>query len=358
VLYVADAGNGRIQEFTTDGNFIRMWGKDVVSAGTEDKGTGFEICQLSACKQAATSTGLIGEMSVPLGVATDTGHNVYVADNASQRIQKFDEEGIPIRAWGKDVVSTGPDSNSTNFEICKSGVDTCKAGVTGGAEGEMNTPFGVAVDGNGMVYVVDTNNSRIDKFASTGGFQFAWGKDVVSSGPDANGTNFEVCHAEIDFCKAGNGAGHLGGDLNNPDAVATDTEGKVYIGEEDNSRIDRFGSDGTFQRLWGRDVDSVAPSAGFEICTVAANCQGSLNITPAHGGEVVVPNALATDLAGNLYVADRFNNRVEKFADPPAAGAPPPAVTPSTPVKKKKCKKKKKRKAADAKTKKCKKKKH
>jgi tripartite motif-containing protein 71 len=354
-VYVSDAGNSRIQEFTVNGDFIRMWGKDVVSAGTEDRGVGpFEICQNSACKAGAASTGLIGELNVPLGLATDAAGNVYVADSSNNRIQKFDEEGIPIRTWGKDVIS----GFSTGFEVCRAVINTCKAGTTGGLEGEMNLPLGVAVDGSGSVYVTDANNNRVQKFSSNGGFQLAWGKDVINGG----GTGFEICHEEVDVCKAANGTGALGGELNLPVGVTTDEAGDVYISEEDNSRVQKYGSDGTFQRLWGKDVDAVAAGTAFEICTVPANCKaGTFDVlAPFRGGEFGVPQALATDTGGHLYVADRFNNRVEKFGDPaPATTAPPPVVpAPTTTAPKKKCKKKKHKRSASAAAKKCKKKKH
>ncbi len=348
-IYVSDAGNSRVQEFTTNGNFVRMWGKDVVSVGTEDHGTGFEICQLSACKAGAASTGLIGEMNVPLGLAIDAAGDVYVADSSNNRIQKFDQEGVPIRTWGRDVISGG----STGFEICRAGIDTCKAGTTGGLEGEMSLPLGVAVDASGSVYVTDANNNRLQKFFSTGGFQLMWGKDVITGG----GTGFEICHEEIDVCKAGNGTGHLGGELNLPVGVVTDAADNVYVAEEDNSRVQKFGSDGTFQRLWGEDVDAVAAGTAFEICTAAANCRSGAFLAPFRGGEFGVPQALAIDGSGHLYVADRFNDRVEKFGDPPPATTTPPAAPASPSVTpKKKCKKKHKR-AASAKKKKCKKKK-
>ena len=74
---------------------------------------------------------------------------------------------------------------------------------------------------------------------------------------------------------------------------------------------------------------------------MAADCKAGPNVAPFLGGEVVLPDGLATDAAGSLYVTDRFNDRVEKFADPPPTITPPAAPAPSVPtVKKKKCKKK------------------
>jgi hypothetical protein len=201
--------------------------------------------------------------------------------------------------------------------------------------------------------VTDANNSRVQKFSPTGGFQLTWGKDVINGG----GTGFEICHEEIEVCQAGDGSGALGGELNLPVGAATDTAGDVYVSEEDGARVQKFGSDGTFQRVWGQDVDAVATGTDFEICTVPANCKAGAFLAPFRGGDFGVPDALATDAGGRVYVVDRFNNRVDRFGDPPPATVPPPPVTPSpstTATKKKKCKKKKHRAAA---AKKCKKKK-
>ena len=85
-------------------------------------------------------------------------------------------------------------------------------------------------------------------------------------------------------------------------------------------------------------------------------CKAGTTTTPALGGQMDLPPALATDSAGNVYVTDASNNRVQKFADPPAQGGGGPAATPpaATPAKHKKCKKHKKRSASASK--KCKKK--
>jgi hypothetical protein len=111
------------------------------------------------------------------------------------------------------------------------------------------------------------------------------------------------------------------------------------------------GASGVFDRTWGEDVDSIAPGIGFEICTVAANCKTGVTTAPALGGEMAGPQGVATDAAGNVYVADTLHNRVQKFADPliPPVVPPPAGGGGSTPTSQatglraaalKKCKKK------------------
>src|SRR5690242_4570720 len=68
-------------------------------------------------------------------------------------------------------------------------------GSYGSEVGQLSYPTGVAVGASGDVYVGDTQNSRVDKFDGSGGFQLAWGEGVVDGALEA-----EVCTT---FCRAG-----------------------------------------------------------------------------------------------------------------------------------------------------------
>src|SRR5580765_4689978 len=83
-----------------------------------------------------------GQFSFPVGVATDALGNVYVADRANQRIQKFDRLGNFIAQWG----------------------------TSGSGNGQFNNPVAVATDAAGNVYVVDAQNYRIQKFSAAGAY--------------------------------------------------------------------------------------------------------------------------------------------------------------------------------------------
>ena len=72
-VYVADAGNSRIQKFDSTGTFLTTWGG--FGSGT-------------------------GQFNGAFGVATDGSGNVYVADANNRRIQKFDASGTFLMAWG------------------------------------------------------------------------------------------------------------------------------------------------------------------------------------------------------------------------------------------------------------------
>ncbi len=224
-VYVGDAGGNRIQKFNASGTWERAWGKDVVTGG----GTDFEICTVPAsCKVGATG-GLGGELDFPHGLATDAAGNVYAADFDNDRIQVFDASGAWQRAWGKDVIAGG----GTGFEVCTVAA-TCKAASTLmiGPGGDLNHPTGTAVEGT-SVYVAGFNG-RIEKFDAFGKWQRAWGKDVVAGG----GTGFEVCTVAA-ACKVGVD-GALAGEFHFPLGIATDAAGKVYVGDRDNDRIQKF----------------------------------------------------------------------------------------------------------------------
>ncbi len=302
-----------------NGAFELTWGKDVAAAGPGNTGTGLEVCVAAngdTCK-AGVAGALGGEMDGPGGLATDGAGNFYVAEYFSYRVQKFDSAGTFLRAWGKDVASAGPGNTGTGFEICvAANGDTCKVGVSGGLGGEMSGPADIAVDGAGSIYVTDALNHRIQKFDSDGTFLRAWGRDVASAGPGNTGTAFEICVAASgDTCQAGI-FGALGGEMRNPTGIGTDGSGNVLVTESQNERIQKFDSGGNFMRGWGRDVVSAGPGntgTAFEICIAGNGDTCKVGVSAGSGGAMSTPGDVATDAAGNVYLGDVSNHRIQKF---------------------------------------------
>lgn len=170
-LYVADGGNNRIQQLTSDGTFIRAWGTDVIAAGKPgDTGTGFEICEVAEDCKAGTSTGgAAGQVAQPMGLAIDqTNGYVYVTSLTNRRVDVFSSEGDFAGAFG-----WGVDTGASMLELCTT-TSTCQQGAAAGPDaGRISGWIGSdpAIDPSappGTIYVPDSGvNLRVSKFATT-----------------------------------------------------------------------------------------------------------------------------------------------------------------------------------------------
>ena len=94
-----------------------------------------------------------GEFNSPMGIAVDSGDNLYVVDHFNDRVQKFDSAGTFVTKWG----------------------------TSGTGDGEFDRPVGIAVDNSDHVYVSDHSGSRIQKFSSSGGFITSWTATPLAS---------------------------------------------------------------------------------------------------------------------------------------------------------------------------------
>jgi hypothetical protein len=176
-VFVVDAAsnNNRLQRLDGHGNFERLWGRDVIRAGSPgNTGGGFEVCTAAVTGAAGCKSGMAGsaagEFNAPTAVAVDqsTGH-VYVMDRGNRRVQEFTLDGGFVRAWGWGV-STGADA----FEICTA---SCQAGIAGAQPGQFGSSDTVTVNSIAIspvapndVYVTDGANSRILIFEQDGDF--------------------------------------------------------------------------------------------------------------------------------------------------------------------------------------------
>ncbi len=222
----------------------------------------------------------------PFDVATDPVGNVYVVDGYPRyRILKFDGKGRLLRKWGS----------------------------SGSAKGKFSDPRGIATDSEGNVYVADRGNSRIQKFTSNGAFITEWGSKGTGNG-------------QFDTFVAGDVAGGAG-------AIAIDPADNVYVVDWGSQRIQKFTSDGRFLRKW-RPAESfgasiAADGAGslyvgggvgpIQVFTAEGRLIRSWGGSGSGNGRFSAIGAIAVGPAGDIYVADSWtfsglcNCRIQKF---------------------------------------------
>ncbi|MCH7523138.1 MAG: SMP-30/gluconolactonase/LRE family protein, partial [Chloroflexi bacterium] len=137
-------------------------------------------------------------------------------------------------------------------------------GRSGDAPGALANPSGVAVDGEGNIYVLDSGNARIQKFA-----------------PDGR------------LLKATGDAGSGEGEFNQPADLAIDAEGDVYVIDTWNHRVQKFDADLTFITAWGGPTKDLVNPGDYEMWG---------------------PRSIAVDGEGNVWVVDTGTQRVRKFS--------------------------------------------
>jgi len=185
-------------------------------------------------------------------------------------------------------------------------------GSQGKGNGQLQDPRGIAVDEAGNVYVADSGNHRIQKFDSTGKFLTQWGNE--GDGP---------------------------GQFKEPWGVAVDGKGNVYVADTWNHRVQKFDAEGNFLLQWGGYRATGGVAVGEEGFfwgprDIAVDAAGNVYVTDTGNKRVQVfdpdgqflaqwggfgvedglmdePVGIAIDQAGNVYLADTWNQRVQKF---------------------------------------------
>jgi uncharacterized protein (TIGR03663 family) len=199
-------------------------------------------------------------------------------------------------------------------------------GAIGTEPGLFNHPRGIAAGPDGDIYVVDSDNNRIQVFDWEGTFLREWGSQCnLSTG---------VGCADLD------GDGPMGwgdGQFQEPWGIAVAGDGRVYVADTWNHRIQAFDSEGSFLTAWGtygQTTDATTLFYGPRDVTVDAS--GRVLVTDTGNKRVMVfdqegnfldqwgsegalpgsfsePVGIAVGPSGNIYVVDTWNQRVQVF---------------------------------------------
>jgi hypothetical protein len=342
---VADALNHEIRKVTPEGVVTTIAGR----AGSVGSANG-------------TATAAL--LNTPYGVAVDNARNVYIADTFNQVIRKMTSEGRMSTLAGSvrnsgimDGIGTaarfnGPahiavDSagslyvadlnNSTIRKITSAGVVSTLAGLAGnvgsadgtGSTARFNTPYGVAVDNSGNVYVADTYNHTIRKITSAGVVTTLAGLAGVSGSADGMG---------------GAARFYL------PEGITVDG-GNLYVADTFNHTVRKITSAGIVSTLAGLagnvgSTDGTGSSARFYFpydvakdhfsgnvyasegnCTIrqitpagtvttVAGLPGSAGSADGNGSvaRFNFPRGIALDTLGLVYAADTLNHTIRTIA--------------------------------------------
>jgi DNA-binding beta-propeller fold protein YncE len=230
------------------------------------------------------------------GIATDDEDHVYVADTGKFRIAEFSPRGLFIDAWG----NTGP------------------------RDEQVSAPFDLDFDSAGNAYVSDPGLSAVFAYDQGGEFLRRWGRPGTGNGEfgydESQSSPYGIAVGEHDHVYASDfvnvraqeftSAGHFlhKWEVIYPRNMATDADGNLYVGEYFSARVVKYSPTGRFLLTFGWGVRN--GDARPQVCR-APKSQCQPGIPGRLPGQFTTPEGIATDPAGNVYVAD---NGIEKFS--------------------------------------------
>ena len=204
-------------------------------------------------------------LNVPLGVAADVSGNVYIADGGNNIVRKVTSStGVITTIAGKAPGSLGYSGDG---------------GLASSAE--FYTPYDVAVDQSGNVYIVDSQNHAVRKITVATGIITT----IAGSGPTHSGYN-------------GDGGPATSATLNSPQGVAVDASGNVFIVDAGNHVVRKVtATTGIITTIAGSGTYGYAGDGG-----------------PATSAKLYAPSRVAVDATGDVYIADQGSHVIRKVA--------------------------------------------
>jgi sugar lactone lactonase YvrE len=182
-----------------------------------------------------------GTLDTPAGIVIDSQENFYVTDMGTSSIKKYSPEGEILAVFGSE--GTGPQ--------------------------QLMSPQDLELDTAGHLYVADTSNNRILKWDQQGNCLMTLGINELD---EDNG-----------WLMAGDGPG----EFDDPQGVTVDREGRIFVADTNNHRVQVFGPTGKLLLTFGEEGESA--------------------------GEISYPNDIQVDVEGNIYISDSDGGRIQKF---------------------------------------------
>ncbi len=304
-LYIADSHNHRIRKIGIDGTITTVAGKG--SPGFSGDGG------------PATEAKLF----YPNSVYPDEEGNLYIADSFNNRIRKVDSSGIITTIAGTGWIGfsgdNGPATQATLFfplritgdangnlyfadssndvirKIDTNGIITTVAGIgrsgysgDGGVakQARLKKPMGICLDGEGNLYIADTGNEVIRKVDTQGVITTIVDEFRLQNDHDEDDDENSVAEKVHDD----HGRKEH---LQFPTGIFVDALNNLFIADSFNHRILKRDNQGKISRIAGNDEQDFEGDGDLAVLAQLHN-----------------PRGIAGDSEGNIYIADRNNNRV------------------------------------------------
>lgn len=270
-LYVSDTGNSRVRKVTPEGIISTVAGT-AVSGYSGDGGPAINA-----------------QLRGPAGLALDSSGNLYIADYLDNRVRKVSPDGIIRTVAGK---------GDSNVPIGDGG-PAIKAALAG--------PLGVTVDASGNLYIADTYFGLVRKVSPDGIITSIAGRNFYTNGlydigfptdlaSDLSGNIVAATMASGVRKIAPNGSVTTIA-AQNELGITADSSGNLYVADGGLAGIGvahvrRIAPDGSIADIAGNGVSGYSGDGGPALAA---------SLSPAAAG-------ITVDTAGNIYIADVFNN--------------------------------------------------
>ena len=215
-----------------------------------------------------------GQLSGAFGVTVDRDDNIYIAENSSNRIRKFNANGVCIAAAGNtgknDLQFNGPhnicynhkdnrlyvaDNCNHRIQVLSTSLTFMRSfGTRGNEHGQFQNPHDIAFDDTDNLYVTDYNNHRVQVLTTEGHFVRAFSQKSNSE------------------------------KLKNPFAIAIDSSNTVYVSERGPLQVSVFTSHGSFITSFG----SQGKGHLWHIYGLCIDCDDSLIVSERTNGQLQI----------------------------------------------------------------------
>ncbi len=293
-LYVSDNLRNRVlgysSPFEACSTFPCVGGPAGLVFGQGGSFTAFE-CNFDTGTNFSTDADLCG----PTGLAVDKSDNLYVADTDNNRVLKYD---TPLTT---DTVADMVFGQAGSFKT-----SDCNSDTSGGlpTANDLCVPTGIALDGSGNLFIADNINNRVLEYDAplTTTANQVYGQGGSFTTGDCDGDTFDTGSSADDLC--------------NPNDVAIDPAGNLYVADANNGRVLEYNpplkTNTTADLVFGQGGDFTSNNCNSDV--------GVLNDTDTStANDLCTPTGIALDGSGNLFVADggnSGNNRVLKYNTP------------------------------------------